>query len=345
MDQRQQCLHIRHKIDVYLDGLCLTPLGRAAAWHTIEKMVEDSKNDYARVRAHLLSQLNRSAPRYLGSKWQRGCPDIMAGLTAKAFWDLPQWAVDFQSATEVIRNELAGLRIPASSGAGFQPYRCPAAPDTAAASGCPSPAAEGIGTIAHESGDWNVAYLFLPGLDALYQENRRSCKETVAALEAVPRSYGKAFFSALAAGTHVLPHCGPNNRKLRLMLPLTVPKGGSRIRVGNCWRQLEAGKAILFDDSFEHEAWNDDEIEPRVSLVVDIHHPDLSEKEVRWLQFLQKAESRMIIAAGRDNLHLLQDGKGSASDFATVIRSAQRLALQTRPPETSIWPQQLLKSD
>lgn len=51
---------------------------------------------------------------------------------------------------------------------------------------------------------------------------------------------------------------GPTNKKLRVHLPILAPgKGLSRLRVGSETREAVAGRALVFDDSFEHEAWND----------------------------------------------------------------------------------------
>lgn len=53
---------------------------------------------------------------------------------------------------------------------------------------------------------------------------------------------------------------GPTNKKLRVHLPLVTPGGGlSRVRVGSRTKEARAGQALIFDDSFEHEAWNDDD--------------------------------------------------------------------------------------
>lgn len=53
---------------------------------------------------------------------------------------------------------------------------------------------------------------------------------------------------------------GPTNKKLRVHLPLLGPGGGlSRLRVGSDTREAVEGKALVFDDSFEHEAWNDND--------------------------------------------------------------------------------------
>lgn len=98
-------------------------------------------------------------------------------------------------------------------------------------------------------------------------------------------------------------HHGSTNKKLRCHLPLRVPKGtgtgtggeggtgtggegGSPpcwLRVGSETVAVQEGVAIVFDDSFEHEAANDDTVEPRVVLVVDFWHPDFTDEEVRNL--------------------------------------------------------------
>lgn len=60
---------------------------------------------------------------------------------------------------------------------------------------------------------------------------------------------------------------------LRCHLPLVVPAGGScAIRVGNETRQWKEGELMIFDDSFEHEAWNNSG-EDRIVLMFDIPNP------------------------------------------------------------------------
>ena len=107
-----------------------------------------------------------------------------------------------------------------------------------------------------DRGDWNVYYLQLHNAD--YDANRSRCSATAELLSRVPRSYQHSFFSAVAPGTHITPHTGPTNKKLRCHLPLVVPPGDkSRIRVGDQVLPFEEGKCFVFDDSFEHEVWND----------------------------------------------------------------------------------------
>jgi hypothetical protein len=78
-----------------------------------------------------------------------------------------------------------------------------------------------------------------------------------------------------------------------------VPKEGRcRLRVGDEVCVLQEGKCLVFDDSYEHESWNDDPEASRICLIMDIWHPDLTKKEVKFMNFLQnaalKAEKNMI---------------------------------------------------
>jgi aspartate beta-hydroxylase len=107
-----------------------------------------------------------------------------------------------------------------------------------------------------DRGDWNVYYLDLHNTDNA--ENQSRCPVTCEVLRGIPGAYHHSFFSAVAAGTHITPHTGPTNKKLRCHLPLVVPPGGkSTIRVGGERIPFEEGKAFVFDDSFEHEVWNE----------------------------------------------------------------------------------------
>jgi len=106
----------------------------------------------------------------------------------------------------------------------------------------------------------------------------------------VQRHYHHAFFSALAPDSHITAHYGPTNKKLRCHLPLHVGTGGAWLRVGAQRRAFQEGKCLVFDDSHEHEAANDDPLTPRVVLIVDFWHPDLSDVEVKFLSFLNKGQ-------------------------------------------------------
>jgi aspartyl/asparaginyl beta-hydroxylase (cupin superfamily) len=96
----------------------------------------------------------------------------------------------------------------------------------------------------------------------------------------LPGIYGwgpTVVFSLLKAGTRIPAHNGMYNIRLICHLPLIVPPG-CRFRVGNEIREWEVGKLMIFDDTIEHEAWNDSG-EDRVVLIFDIWRPELTEEE------------------------------------------------------------------
>jgi len=93
--------------------------------------------------------------------------------------------------------------------------------------------------------------------DIEFKDNCAKVPKTIEIIkDLVPRNYHHAFFSALAPGTHITPHNGPTGKKLRVHLPLLNIEG-ARMRVADETRNLEQDKCIIFDDSFNHEAWYD----------------------------------------------------------------------------------------
>lgn len=93
-----------------------------------------------------------------------------------------------------------------------------------------------------------------------------------------------AFLSLLQPRTRIPPHTGVSNCRLTVHLPLIVPESCG-FRVGAETRKWQPGKAWVFDDSIEHEAWNDSD-EPRVILIFDIWHPELDAAEREYVRML-----------------------------------------------------------
>ncbi|XP_034041999.1 aspartyl/asparaginyl beta-hydroxylase isoform X2 [Thalassophryne amazonica] len=128
-----------------------------------------------------------------------------------------------------------------------------------------------------EKGEWGQYTLWQQGRKV---ENAcRSVPKTCALLERYPEATsckrGQIKFSIMQPGTHVWPHTGPTNCRLRMHLGLVIPKHGCRIRCTNVTREWEEGKVIIFDDSFEHEVWQDADAF-RLIFIVDVWHPELS---------------------------------------------------------------------
>lgn len=108
------------------------------------------------------------------------------------------------------------------------------------------------------------------------------CPVTAAALDAVPRAAipgraPSAFFSMLKPRTRIPPHTGVSNTRAIIHLPLIVPPGCG-FRVGGETREWVQGRPFAFDDTIEHEAWNNSD-ELRAVLIFDVWNPHLTPAE------------------------------------------------------------------
>ena len=99
-------------------------------------------------------------------------------------------------------------------------------------------------------------------------------------------------FSLLESTTHIIPHSGPNNHKLRQHLGLDVTSVDlrnageyvSRMRVANDYVTWINGEFTIFDDSSDHEVWHfHPKKRSRLVLIIDILHHRLSECEIASL--------------------------------------------------------------
>jgi len=132
----------------------------------------------------------------------------------------------------------------------------------------------------NHSTKWSSFFLWKDG--ARQDEACRLCPQTAALLETLPMADQPGFaptamFSALTARTRIPPHTGSTNVRLLCHLPLILP-GPARFRVGAETRDWKMGQAWVFDDTIEHEAWNDAD-ELRVILIFDVWNPFLDEGE------------------------------------------------------------------
>ncbi len=213
----------------------------------------------------------RRIERWIG--YQRGRKDaypdrlirgsLFPGLTSRPWhpvspieWDrLP----GFQY--EVIRREV--LDVCARNGNRFLRYNYPGAQDK----------------------DWHVFVLFKR--NKRVEQNCALCPETTRLIETVSGGTTRdAMISLLAPGAYIAPHQDPGNLFLTCHLGLSVPKGCG-IRVGGVEGTWEEGKAILFDTSYEHACWNHAD-QPRVCLLLEVLHPDLTPVEQAFFRALHR---------------------------------------------------------
>jgi len=105
-----------------------------------------------------------------------------------------------------------------------------------------------------------------------YPRNAALCPRTAELVFSIPEIIS-ANYSYMKPKTHILPHSGYSRMQLRCHLPLVVPDEElCAIRVGNETVHWREGELIVFDDSFDHEAWNRTD-SLRVVLMFDIPNP------------------------------------------------------------------------
>jgi len=127
---------------------------------------------------------------------------------------------------------------------------------------------------------WNGYYFYRHG--ERRADNCAACPVTTSTLDILPLSHVRdhgpeVLFSVFTAGTHLLPHRGVTNTRLVGHLPLLVPPDCA-LNVGGEVHEWREGRAVIFDDTYEHEAWNRSE-RTRVVLIFDIWNPHLTEAE------------------------------------------------------------------
>lgn len=177
------------------------------------------------------------------------------------------WLAALEAKTDEIRREL--LSLLEEGDRNFRPY---VAFD-------PTQPVNQWGELNH-SPRWSAWFFWQDGVRQA--ENCARCPATAAAVEKLPLLDlpGKgptAMFSILEPHTRIPPHTGSNNVRTTVHLPLVVPDGCG-FRVGSETRTFEAGKAWAFDDTIEHEAWNDSDA-LRAIFILDVWNPLLTEAE------------------------------------------------------------------
>ena len=180
--------------------------------------------------------------------------------------DFP-WLEEFEAATPAIQDELR--TILAEDAAEFGPYIH-----------YPDHLPLDQWRELNNSPRWTAFHFFEQGKPI--EAHCRRAPRSMAAIAKLPQAQvplrsPTAVFSVLQPHTHIPPHTGVANFRLLVHLPLILP-GRCRFRVGSETREWRLGEAWVFDDTIEHEAWNDSD-ETRVILICDLWNPQLSVEE------------------------------------------------------------------
>jgi aspartate beta-hydroxylase len=252
---------------------------RALFFGLLEPLVtEFGRAGLSRVEKMLRIYLHEEQPVY---------PDSRQRPTFLYFPDLPPtpyferrlfpWIEAFEGQTSGIHAELQSvLRADAGSEDVF---------------GSPELAAQNLRS-ARGAPTWTGHYFWRHG--ERREANCAACPATSRALDRLPLSHvaghgPEVLFSVFTPGTHLLAHRGVTNTRVVAHLPLLVPPDCA-LRVGGEEHVWEQGRVVVFDDTYEHEAWNRSD-EVRVVLIFDLWNPHLTELE-------RAAVARIVVAMG-----------------------------------------------
>jgi beta-hydroxylase len=142
---------------------------------------------------------------------------------------------------------------------------------------------------------------FLWGYGYPIDDNLARCPKTKAAIERIP-GLNSAFFSILAPGTHIPDHRGVTKGLITCHLGLIVPRDGDvRMRVADRIVRWAEGETLVFDDTYQHEVWNDTD-GTRVVLLIQFERP--LRQPGKWFAdlFLGFVKRSAFVQEARDNV-------------------------------------------
>jgi aspartyl/asparaginyl beta-hydroxylase (cupin superfamily) len=280
----------RNAARTYRNALATLPPGQTPP-ETVAALIEHARtviaSDDAMLAAAIEERLTEIRQRHGGGPYRRveHCIDLLTGrrgrfdarptflyfpeIPAVEFFDRGDfpWLDAIEAATDDIRAELMSVLV--ADREGLEPY-------IAYPQGVPLNQWKEL----NQSRRWSAYFLWNQSVPQPAHLAR--CPRTALVLQGAPQcdvaARGPtAFFSILDAATRIPPHSGVTNIRLTVHLPLIVPPNCG-FRVGSETREWVPGKALVFDDTIEHEAWNLADV-PRAVLIFDIWNPLLTPAE------------------------------------------------------------------
>jgi aspartate beta-hydroxylase len=249
---------VEHAVRIVRDGR------RALLQRLLNPLIERyGRAPLERVSGAIRIYVGEQRPYYPDPR-QRPTFLYVPGLPPSAYFDrrLFPWVAAYESQYEHIRRELEAL-LPMARGRErvFD-----------------SDALEQENLRGHDAApSWNGYYFYRHG--ERRAENCAACPLTARALDEIPliriREHGpEVLYSVFTKGTHLLPHRGVTNARAVSHLALIVPEDCA-LKVGGEERAWREGQAVVFDDTYEHEAWNRSR-QVRVVLIADLWNPHLT---------------------------------------------------------------------
>jgi aspartyl/asparaginyl beta-hydroxylase (cupin superfamily) len=264
--------------DQYLDPATLQALAHAREIHGrhtrelhdfIRAHLDDAQGQCAPSERRRIERFIETTLRTRKRYQQEPMEYYWPGLPAIEFYEREEfpWLSDLEAATADMQKELA--QILREDQAGFAPY-------IKYDDHLPLDQWREL----NHSPRWSAFHFYEKGQQI--EERCRRAPATMQVLSRLPQAKVQlrspsALFSVLQPRTRIPPHTGVANFRLVVHLPLIVPPGCG-FRVGGETREWRIGEAWVFDDTIEHEAWNDSD-DTRIIFICDVWNPRLSEQE------------------------------------------------------------------
>jgi aspartyl/asparaginyl beta-hydroxylase (cupin superfamily) len=210
-----------------------------------------------------------NAPSFMKPYPQQPTSFFFPDMPLTGFFDPARfaWAASVESLAKDILAEALPLL---ENGVGFRPY---------VETNKSRPQGDAHGLL--DNPDWSTLSFWENG--SAMAENCARCPSIARAMtDIIPLCHigvraPNVVLSLLRPGARIPPHTGMINTRLICHLPLIVPPRCG-FRVGSETRSWEVGKLLIFDDTVEHEAWNDSD-KDRLILIFDVWRPELTEDE------------------------------------------------------------------
>ncbi|HEY3784632.1 MAG TPA: aspartyl/asparaginyl beta-hydroxylase domain-containing protein [Steroidobacteraceae bacterium] len=289
-----------HALQALPPGTRLPPPIEAHVQHARKRVTENSAQLSTLIESRLAAlpgashgtgeraRFDRCLDRVLGRRRVYAPdPTFMLFPFLMNFEFLPQdyfpFLADVEACTDAIREELIGVL--AEDDRDIRPY-------VAYGEGVPLNQWREL----NHSRRWGAYFLWDEGRPL--EDHIARCPKTAAMLTTIPGvdipgRGPTSFFSILEGHTTIPPHTGVTNTRVIVHLPLIVPPG-CRFRVGGETREWRPGETWVFDDTIEHEAWNDSDL-ARAILIFDVWNPQLTPIERELIR-----EATMAIVQYRD---------------------------------------------
>ena len=159
--------------------------------------------------------------------------------------------------------------------------------------------------------DWKTFVMW--GYGIRVEENCARCPATARLLENIPGLLS-ALFSVLDPHSHIPRHTGPTKAIVTGHLGLRIPRQPERchMQIADTDHVWQEGRMFLFDDTYEHEVWNDIN-EHRVVLMLHIKRPERFPGNLVLDAFIAAARHSPDVQDARRNIETWREANSGDS--------------------------------